>query len=51
LEEDGSRRDFGPILERHGFELAAREPVVADPAVRELLDLHDRFHLFERTGS
>jgi SAM-dependent methyltransferase len=48
LEADGSRRDFAPLLERAGFRLAHREPVIDDPAVRELLRLDDHFHLFER---
>jgi SAM-dependent methyltransferase len=48
LEADGSRRDFAPLLEAAGYELVKREPVVEDPAVRELLPLEDRFHLFER---
>jgi len=48
LEADKTRRDFGPMLERAGYHLARREPVVADPAVRDLLQLHDHFHLFER---
>ena len=46
LEPDGSRRDFMPLLERAGYRLARREAVVEDPAVRELLPLPDRFHLF-----
>ena len=48
LEADGSRRDFAPLLERAGFGLTCREPVIDDPAVRELLHLDDHFHLFER---
>ncbi len=48
LEADGSRRDFLPLVEGAGYRLAKREPVIADPAVRELLRLHDQFHLFVR---
>lgn len=48
LEPDGERRDFVPLLEDHGFRLGAREPIIEDPAVQELLELHDHFHLFER---
>jgi SAM-dependent methyltransferase len=48
LEADGSRRDFAPLLERAGYELVKREPVIGDPAVAELLRLHDHFHLYER---
>jgi len=50
LEADGSRRDFLPLLQQAGYRLVHREPVVDDPAARELLDLHDHFHLFERGG-
>lgn len=48
LEPDGRRLDFLPLLERANYRLAKREPVVLDEAVRELLPLHDHFHLFER---
>jgi SAM-dependent methyltransferase len=48
LESDGSRRDFMPLLADSGYRLAHREPVIDDPAVRELLRLHDHFHLFTR---
>lgn len=50
LEADGSRRDFMPLLERAGYRLEKREPVIDDPAVRDLLRIHDHFHLF-RLGS
>ncbi len=46
LEPDGSRRDLAPSLERAGYHLVHREPVVMDPAVRELVALHDHFHLY-----
>ncbi len=46
LEPDGERLDFAPALERAGYRLAHREPVVEDPAVRELVPLEDHFHLF-----
>jgi hypothetical protein len=46
LEADGARRDFAPVLARAGFSLQRREPVLDDPAVRELVGLHDHFHLF-----
>jgi SAM-dependent methyltransferase len=48
LEADGTRRDFAPLLAGAGYELEHREPVIADPAVRELLRLDDHFHLFAR---
>jgi SAM-dependent methyltransferase len=48
LERDGTRRNFWPLIERAGYNLVRREPVIADSAVRELLQLHDQFHLFAR---
>lgn len=48
LEADGTRRDFMPLIEGAGYRLAHSEPVVDDPAVAELIPLHDRFFLFER---
>jgi len=48
LEADGSREDFAPVLARAGYALSASEPVLADPAARELVGVHDRFHLFSR---
>lgn len=46
LEPDGERRDFAPALEGAGYALVGREPVYADPAVRELVRLDDHFHHF-----
>jgi SAM-dependent methyltransferase len=46
LEPDHSRRDFTPLLETAGYELVHREPVIDDPAVRELVRLEDHFHLY-----
>ena len=46
LEPDHSRRDFAPLLDAAGYELVHREPVIDDPAVRELMRLEDRFHLY-----
>jgi SAM-dependent methyltransferase len=48
LEADGARRDFLPLLEQAGYRLERREPMIDDPAVRELLQLEDHFHLFSR---
>jgi SAM-dependent methyltransferase len=48
LEADGTRRDFGPLVEKAGYRLRLTEPVIADPAVRELLRLEDEFKLFTR---
>ena len=46
LEPDGTRRDFLPLLEGAGYRVIKTEPVIADPAVRELLPLTDSFFLF-----
>jgi SAM-dependent methyltransferase len=48
LEADGSRRDFGPLLEKAGYRPLVSRPVVEDAAVRELVPLEDHFHLFAR---
>ena len=48
LEPDGRRLDLLPSLAGAGFELVAEEPVVADPATRAELGLHDRRCLFRR---
>jgi SAM-dependent methyltransferase len=49
LESDGTRRDFTQLVECAGYRLLRREPVIDDPAVRQLLRLDDHFHLFELT--
>jgi SAM-dependent methyltransferase len=46
LEADRTRRDFAGLVERAGYRLLRREPVIDDPAVSELLRLGDHFHLF-----
>jgi SAM-dependent methyltransferase len=46
LEPDGSRRDFAPLIEKAGYRLVRREPVIDDPAVEELVGVRDRFNLF-----
>lgn len=47
LEPDGEKTDFAPALAAAGYELRVREPVLADPAVADLLGVRDHFHLFE----
>lgn len=47
-ESDGSRLDYLGLIEAAGYRLVAEEPVFADAAVRDLLDVRDRFCLFER---
>jgi SAM-dependent methyltransferase len=49
LEADGERRDYAPLLQRAGYRLVRRVPVIEDAAVRELVRLHDHFHLYERS--
>jgi hypothetical protein len=49
-ETDGSKRNFRPLIEQAGYELAVMEPVVKDPAVRELMRNNDHFFLFHRKG-
>jgi len=44
-----TRRDFRPLLEAAGYRAVKTEPVIADPAVRELLPLSDSFFLFALT--
>jgi putative sugar O-methyltransferase len=46
LEQDGSRRDFAPLLAAAGYREEHREPVYDDPAVEELVGVRDRFFLF-----
>jgi hypothetical protein len=48
LELDGSRRDFLPLLEAAGYRVKKSEPMIDDPAVRDLLQLDDHFFLLER---
>jgi SAM-dependent methyltransferase len=48
-ESDGRRRDFRPLVEAAGYELAVSEPVIDDPAIRELVRVPDHFLLFHRT--
>ncbi len=47
-EPDGSRYDYRPLIEAAGYEQLASEPVINDPAVRELMRLHDHFFLFRK---
>jgi hypothetical protein len=47
-ESDWTRRDFGPVLAAHGYEPVAVEPVVGDPAFRELTGITDHFFLLRR---
>lgn len=51
LEDDIVRLDFAPVLGRHGYVLAAREPTIADPNVRELVGIGDWFLLYRLAGT
>ena len=46
LEEDGTRRDFEPLLAAAGFRLMASEDTIQDPAIAALVGVNDRFLLF-----
>ncbi len=47
LEADSSRIDYLPAIESAGYRLVAEERVFADDAVRELIEINDRFCLFQ----
>jgi hypothetical protein len=47
-EEDGTRPSFEPLLAKHGYALAVKEPVFADPTLREFMNISDHFFLFRR---
>ncbi|MFY9550704.1 MAG: hypothetical protein WAU32_06095, partial [Thermoanaerobaculia bacterium] len=51
MEEDGERRPFDALLAARGYELAVREPVFADPTLREFMNLNEHFFLFRRRGA
>ena len=46
-ERDGSQREYLELLEGAGYRLKFEEPVFADPAVQQLMQIEDRFCLFE----
>jgi hypothetical protein len=46
-EADGTRLDATDLLEAAGYRLKHEERVFGDPAVRQLLQVHDRFCLYE----
>jgi FkbM family methyltransferase len=48
LEADGSRLDLMAALAAAGYELTHQQPAIDDPAVADLLGVHDRFCLYER---
>ncbi|HEV2370138.1 MAG TPA: putative sugar O-methyltransferase [Acidimicrobiales bacterium] len=46
-EEDGTRRDYLPVIEAAGYQQIAEEWAFDDPAVRKVIGIDDRFCLFE----
>jgi SAM-dependent methyltransferase len=46
-EEDGTRKDYLPVIEASGYSSVAEEPAFDDPAVRKAIGIGDRFCLFE----
>jgi FkbM family methyltransferase len=48
LEADGSRRDFGALIERTGYALEARDPMIGDAAIAAEAAMRDHHHLFVR---
>lgn len=46
-EADHSRLDATGVLENAGYRLVHEEPAFDDPAVRQLLDVHDRLCIYE----
>jgi hypothetical protein len=49
-EADGTRLDMSSAFEDAGYHTVDVEPIVTDPAVRDLYGVHDHFHLFRRGG-
>jgi hypothetical protein len=47
-EVDGTRRDYRPLLHQLGYALVANEPLLDDPAAREMLGINDHMYLFVR---
>ena len=48
VEHQDTRGEFSTLLDAAGYELAAREPVYADPTMREFMNVTDHFFLFKR---
>jgi hypothetical protein len=47
-ESDRTNREFGPVLDAYGYEPMVVEPIVADPAIRDLIGITDHFFLFRK---
>ncbi len=50
-ELDGTMKDFSPLVRAAGYEQVDERPVFENDELRALIDLHDTFHLFRRSGS
>lgn len=50
-EVGGGYHDALPTLAAAGYRPIHHEPVIGDPAVRELVRIHDNFYLFARDGA
>jgi hypothetical protein len=50
-ELDGSRRDFRPVVEAAGYQVADHRPVYQTGELRELITIDDEFYLFRRSSS
>jgi SAM-dependent methyltransferase len=48
-EAGSTRRDYLPAIESNGYRLVADVPAIEDVGVRDVLAIHDRYCLFERT--
>lgn len=50
-ELDGTMKDFAPLVRAAGYVQVDERPVFENDELRALIDLHDTFHLFRRSGS
>lgn len=49
FEADGTRREFGPLIEEHGYELAVRTPIFPDVTMGEMTAMRYHFFLYRRS--
>ncbi|MBV8062342.1 MAG: putative sugar O-methyltransferase [Nevskia sp.] len=49
--QDHTRRDFSDVLDAAGYRRLHAEPVVGDPAARELVAIHDQMLLYRLDGA
>jgi len=50
FEAGGTRREFGPLMEEHGYELAVRAPIFADVTMGEMTGMRYHFFLYRRSA-